>query len=142
MSEFNGKGDPEDHCEKYELLMVGMGHNDIILCKMFKTYLKGSASMCYKSRKPRSIESYEQLKRKFLKYYSHLCRKAMDTEVLVHCRQRANEELGNYLARLKEEAGMVTNLDKIKAIGFLTAGLTPTKVKSFAHLFTIFPRNP
>ncbi|XP_074377426.1 uncharacterized protein LOC141718951 [Apium graveolens] len=123
ISEFNGKGDPEDHCEKYELLMVGMGHNDIMLCKMFKTYLKGSASMWYKSLKPRSIGSYEQLKRKFLKYYSHLCRKAKDTETLVHCRQRANEELGDYLARFKEEAGMVTNLDKIKAMGFLTVGL-------------------
>ncbi|KAL8093495.1 hypothetical protein AgCh_035391 [Apium graveolens] len=94
MSEFNGKGDPEDHCEKYELLMVGMGHNDIMLCKMFKTYLKGSASMWYKSLKPR---------------------------------QRANEELGDYLVRFKEEAGMVTNLDKIKAMGFLTAGLDPYK---------------
>ncbi|XP_074377371.1 uncharacterized protein LOC141718896 [Apium graveolens] len=127
MSEFNGKGDPDDHCEKYELLMVGMGHNDIMLCKMFKTYLKGSASMWYKSLKPRSIGSYEQLKRMFLKYYSHLCRKAKDTEALVHCRQRANEELGDYLARFKKEAGMVTNLDKIKAMGFLTAGLDPYK---------------
>ncbi|KAL8132996.1 hypothetical protein AgCh_008459 [Apium graveolens] len=83
MSEFSGKEDPEDHCEKYELVMVGMGHNDIMLCKMFKTYLKGSASMWYKSLKPRSIGSYEQLKMKFLKYYSHLCRKAKDTEALV-----------------------------------------------------------
>ncbi|XP_074352605.1 uncharacterized protein LOC141691747 [Apium graveolens] len=134
MSEFNGKGDPEDHCEKYELLMVGMGHNDIMLCKMFKTYLKGSASMWYRSLKPRSIGSYEQLKRKFLKYYSHLYRKAKDTEALVHCRQRANEELGDYLARFKEEAGMVTNLDKIKAMGFLTAGLDPYKeAKTFTE---------
>ncbi|XP_074353915.1 uncharacterized protein LOC141692837 [Apium graveolens] len=132
MSEFNGKGDPEDHCKKYELLMVGMGHNDIMLCKMFKTYLKGSASMWYKSLKPRSIGSYEQLKRKFLKYYSHLCRKAKDTEALVHCRQRANEELGDYLARFKEEAGMVTNLDKIKAMGFLTAGLDPYKRREYS----------
>ncbi|XP_074377253.1 uncharacterized protein LOC141718767 [Apium graveolens] len=130
MSEFNGKGDPEDHREKYELLIIGMGHNDIMLCKMFKTYLKGSTSIWYKSLKPRSIGSYEQLKRKFLKYYSHLCRKAKDTEALVHCRQRANEELGDYLARFKEEAGMVTNLDKVKAMGFLMAGLDPYKDRS------------
>ncbi|XP_074374051.1 uncharacterized protein LOC141714430 [Apium graveolens] len=135
MSEFNGKGDTEDHCEKYELLMVG----DIMLCKMFKTYLKGSASMWYKSLKPRSIGSYEQLKRKFLKYYSHLCRKAKDTEALVHCRQRANEELGDYLARFKEEAGMVTNLDKIKVMGFLTAGLDPYKGKKLRSSLYDFP---
>ncbi|XP_074336679.1 uncharacterized protein LOC141673850 [Apium graveolens] len=103
---------------------------------------KGSASMWYKSLKPRSIGSYEQLKRKFLKYYSHLCRKAKDTEALVHCRQRENEELGDYLARFKVEAGMVTNLDKVKAMGFLTVGLAPIKVKSFVHLFTIFPLDP
>ncbi|XP_074372136.1 uncharacterized protein LOC141712905 [Apium graveolens] len=129
MNEFNGKCDQEDHYEKYELLMIGMGQNDIMLCKMFKTYLKGSASMWYKSLQPRSVESYEQLKRKFLKYYSHLCRKAKDTEALVHCRQRASEELRDYLARFKEEAGMVMNLDKVKAMGFLTAGLDPYKVK-------------
>ncbi|XP_074360790.1 uncharacterized protein LOC141701043 [Apium graveolens] len=116
-----------------------MGHNDIMLCKMFKTYLKGSASMWYKSMKPRSIGSYEQLKRKFLKYYSHLCRKAKDTEALVHCRQRANEELGDYLARFKEEAGMVTNLDKIKAMGFLTAGLDPYKGKKLRSSLYGFP---
>ncbi|XP_074378249.1 uncharacterized protein LOC141719776 [Apium graveolens] len=139
MSEFNGKGDPEDHCEKYELLIVGMGHNDIMLYKMFKTYLKGSTSMWYKSLKPRSIGSYEQLKRKFLKYYSHLCRKAKDTEALVHCRQRANEELGDYLARFKEEAGMVTNLDKIKAMGFLMVGLDPYKDKKLRSSLYDFP---
>ncbi|XP_074373742.1 uncharacterized protein LOC141714100 [Apium graveolens] len=139
MSEFNGKGDPEDHCEKYELLMIVMGHNDIMLCKMFKTYLKGSASIRYKSLNPRSIGSYEQLKRKFIKYYSHLYRKAKDTEALVHCRQRANEELGDYLARFKEEAGMVTNLDKFKVIGFLTAGLDPYKGKKLRSSLYNFP---
>ncbi|XP_074377447.1 uncharacterized protein LOC141718966 [Apium graveolens] len=139
MSEFNGKGDPEDHCEKYELLMVGMGHNDIMLCKIFKTYLKGSASMWYKSLKPRSIGFYEQLKMKFLKYHSHLCRKAKDTEALVHYRQRGNEELGDYLTRFKEEAGMVTNLDKIKAMGFLTVGLDPYKGKKLRSSLYDFP---
>ncbi|XP_074350611.1 uncharacterized protein LOC141689957 [Apium graveolens] len=139
MSEFSGKGDPEDHCEKYELLMIGMGHNDIILCKMFKTYLKGSASMWYKSLKPRSIESYVQLKRKFLKYYSHLCRKAKDTEALVHYRQRENEELGDYLARFKEKAGMVTILTKVKAMGFLTVGLDPYKGKKLRSSLYNFP---
>ncbi|XP_074352827.1 uncharacterized protein LOC141691978 [Apium graveolens] len=139
MSEFSGKDDPEDHYEKYELLMIGMGHNDIMLCKMFKTYLKGSASMWYKSLKPRPIGSYEELKRKFLKYYSHLYRKAKDTEALVHCRKRANEELGDYLARFKEEAEMVTNLDKVKAMGFLTAGLDPYKGKKLRSSLYNFP---
>ncbi|XP_074377897.1 uncharacterized protein LOC141719418 [Apium graveolens] len=139
MSEFNEKGDPEDHYEKYELLMIRMGHNDIMLHKMFKTYLKGSASMWYKSLKPRSIGSYEQLKRKFMKYYSHLCRKTKDTEALVHCRQRANEELGDYLAQFKEEAGMVTNLDKVKVMGFLTAGREPYKGKTILSSLYDFP---
>ncbi|XP_074337219.1 uncharacterized protein LOC141674410 [Apium graveolens] len=142
MREFSGKGDPEDHCEKYELLMIGMGHNDIILCRMFKTYMKGSASMWYKSLKPRAIGSYEQLKRKFLKYYSHLCRKAKDTKALVHYIQRANEELWDYLARFKEEAGMVTNLDKVKAMGFLTPGLDPYKGKKLhSFLYDFRPRS-
>ncbi|XP_074356026.1 uncharacterized protein LOC141695698 [Apium graveolens] len=139
MSEFSRKGDPKDHCKKYELPMIGMGHNDIMLCKMFKTYLKGSASMWYKSLKPRSIGSYEQLKRKFLKYYSHLCRKAKYTESLVHCRQRANEELGDYLTRFKEEAEMVTNLDKVKEMGFLTTGLDPYKGKKLRSSLYDFP---
>ncbi|XP_074347121.1 uncharacterized protein LOC141685947 [Apium graveolens] len=139
MSEFSGKGDPEDHFEKYELLMIGMGHNDIMFYKMFKTYLKGSASMWYKSLKPRSIGSYEQLKRKFLKYYSYLCQKEKDTKALVHCRQRANEELGDYLTRFKEEAGMVTNLDKVKAMGFLTVGLDPYKSKKLRSSLYDFP---
>ncbi|XP_074351572.1 uncharacterized protein LOC141690696 [Apium graveolens] len=139
ISEFNVKGDPKDHCEKYELLMIGMGHNDIMLFKMFKTYLKSSASMWYKSLKPRSIGSYEQWKRKFLKYYSHLCRKAKDTEAMIHYRQRTNNELGDYLAWFKEEAGMVTNLDKVKAMGLFMAGLDPYKDKNLRSSLYDFP---
>lgn len=48
MMEFKGKDDPEDHCDKYELYTVSMGYNNIMLCKMFKTYLKGLVSMRYK----------------------------------------------------------------------------------------------
>lgn len=111
MTEFNVRGDPEDHCEKYELLMVDMGRSDIMLYKMFKTYLKGLASMWYKSLRPRSINSYEQLKRKFLRYYSHLCRREKYIETLIPCRKTPNEDLRDYLACLKEEAKMITNLD-------------------------------
>ncbi|KAK1364286.1 hypothetical protein POM88_039847 [Heracleum sosnowskyi] len=142
MNEFNGRGDPEDHCEKYESLMTGMGHCDIMLCRMFKTYLKGPATMWYRSQKPRSIHSYDQLKRRFLRHYSHLCRREKDTEALIHCRQRPNEELGDYLARFKEEAGMVTNLDKVKAAGFLAAGLDPVKGKKLrSSLYDIPPKS-
>ncbi|KAK1392246.1 hypothetical protein POM88_011302 [Heracleum sosnowskyi] len=142
MSEFNAKGDPTDHCEKYEALMTGMGHCDVMLCKMFKTYLRGPASMWYRSLRPRSIGTYEQVKRKFLRHYSHLCRREKDTEALIHCRQRANEELGDYLVRFKEEAGMVTNLDKVKAAGFLAAGLDPIKGKKLrSSLYDIPPKS-
>lgn len=54
MNEFGEKGDPEDHCEKYESLMIGMGHCDIMFRKIFKTYLKDNAFMWYRSMKPRS----------------------------------------------------------------------------------------
>ncbi|XP_074351435.1 uncharacterized protein LOC141690543 [Apium graveolens] len=129
MTEFNGRGDPEDHCDKYELLMTNMGHSQTMLCKIFKTYLKGEASIWYKSLQPRSIHSYEQLKGKFIRHYSHLCRIEKDTETLIHCRQRENESLGDYLAKFKEEAGMMTNLNKNKAMGYLTTTLDPTKGK-------------
>ncbi|KAL8155442.1 hypothetical protein AgCh_000727 [Apium graveolens] len=95
--------------------------------------------MWYKFLKPRFIGSYEQLKRKFLKYYSHTCRKAKDTKAPVHCRQRANEELGDYLTRFKEEARMVTNLDKVKEMGFLTEGLDPYKGKTLRSSLYDFP---
>lgn len=129
MHEFNDKGDTEDHCENYESMMTCMGHYDVMLCKMSKTYLKGLASMWYRSLRHRSISSYGQIKRKFPMHYSHLCRREKHTEALIHCRQRPNEELGNYLARFMEEAGMLTNLDKVKATGFLAVGLHPVKGK-------------
>lgn len=58
-----------------------------------------------------------------------MCRMEKDTETLIHCRQRPNEELGDYLSRFKEEAGMVRNMNKIKAMGILTTGLNPIKCK-------------
>lgn len=103
MIEFNGRGDPEDHCDQYELLMVGMDHSNIMLCKIFKTYLKGPASIWYNSLRPRSISYYEQLKRIFLRYYSHLFRREKDTETLINCRRKSIEDLGDYLARLRKK---------------------------------------
>lgn len=86
MTKFNGRVDLEDNCDKYELLIIGMGHNEIILCKMFKTYLNGPSLSWYKFPRLRSIGSYEQLKRNFLRYYSHLCQSEKDTETQNHCR--------------------------------------------------------
>lgn len=122
--------------------MTGMGHCDVMLCKMFKTYLKGNASMWYRSLRPRSIGSYEQIKRKLLRHYSHLCRREKDTEALIHCRQGPNEDLGDYLARFKEEAGMVTNLDKVKVAGFLATGLDHIKGKKLrSSLYDMPPKS-
>ena len=78
-----------------------------------------------------------------MRHYSHLCRRERDTEALIHYRQRPNEELGDYLARFKEEAGMVTNLDKVKAAGFLTAGLDPMEGKKLrSSLYDVPPNSP
>ncbi|KAK1351824.1 hypothetical protein POM88_053965 [Heracleum sosnowskyi] len=83
-----------------------------------------------------------RLKRKFSRHYSHLCRREKDTKALIHCRQRPDEELGDYLTRFKEEAGMVTNLDKVKAAGFLSAGLDPVKGKKLrSSLYDIPPKS-
>lgn len=38
MTKFNGKG-VEDHNDKYELLITGLKHCEIMLFKLFKTYL-------------------------------------------------------------------------------------------------------
>ena len=46
------------------------------------------------------------------------------------------------MARFKEEAGMVTNLDKVKAAGFLTTGLDPVKGKKLrSSLYDIPPKS-
>ena len=82
------------------------------------------------------------MKKKFLRHYSHLRRREKDAEALIHCRQRPNEELGDYLARFKEEAEMVTNLDKVKAAGFLTAGLDPVRGKKlWSSLYDLPPKS-
>lgn len=44
-------------------------------------------------------------------------------------RKRPNEDFGDYLAGFKEETRIVTNLEKMKAIGFLIAGLDAIKGK-------------
>lgn len=81
--------------------------------------------MWYKLLRPRSIGSYEQLKMKFLRYYSYQYREEKDTETLIHCEQRPNVELRAYLDRFKKEAGMVINLDK--SYGIRNSGAGPHK---------------
>lgn len=58
-----------------------------------------------------------------MRHYSLLCLREKDTEVLIHCKQRPDEDLGDFLVWFKEKARMVTSLDKVKVAGFLTAGL-------------------
>lgn len=70
-----------------------------------------------------------------------MCRKEKDTDTLIHCRQWTNEDLGDYLSRFKKEEGMVTNLEKIKVIGFWIAGLDPVKGKNLCSpLHDFLPR--
>lgn len=92
--------------------------------------------------KPRFIGSYDQLKGKFLRHYSHLCRREKNTEDLIHYRQRSDEELGDYMARLKEEVGMVTNSDKVKTAGFLSDGFGAIKGKKFISSLYEIPPSP
>lgn len=67
-----GKRRPRRSLWKIQVLDDRHEHCDIMLCKMFKTYLKGNASIWYRSMKPRSIGSYDQLKSKFLRHYCHI----------------------------------------------------------------------
>ncbi|KAL8116604.1 hypothetical protein AgCh_022950 [Apium graveolens] len=57
---------------------------------------------------PTFDQFYELLKGKFIRHYSHLCRREKDTEGLIHRRQRTSKSLGDYLDRLKKEVGVRT----------------------------------
>ena len=72
--QFDGKGNPRQHVAHFVETCNNAGTDGDLLVKQFVRSLKGNAFDWYTDMKPSSINSWEQLERKFLNRFYSTCR--------------------------------------------------------------------
>ena len=88
--QFDGKGNPKQHIAHFVETCENTGTQGSLLVKQFARSLKGNAFDWYTDLEPKSINSWEQLKREFLeRFYS--MRRMVSMMELTNTKQWENE---------------------------------------------------
>ncbi|XP_022149029.1 uncharacterized protein LOC111017548 [Momordica charantia] len=97
--------------------------SDAIKCRAFQIALEGSVRLWYQQLKPRSIDSYQQLRRLFINQFSARQLLKLPPSHLETVKQRDNESLTEYIARLMDEHVKVVSCTDDIAMMYFTTGL-------------------
>ena len=62
---YDGRGDPDNHLEMYTGHMLLHGYAEEIMCRAFRNHLTDSARRWFRTLKPNSISSWDELKEVF-----------------------------------------------------------------------------
>ncbi|EXB66604.1 hypothetical protein L484_024900 [Morus notabilis] len=62
---YDGRGDPDDHLEMYTGHMLLHGYTEEIMCRAFRNHLTDSTRRWFRTLRPNSISSWDELKEAF-----------------------------------------------------------------------------
>ena len=96
--QFDGKGNPKQHIAHFEETCENAGTQGSLLVMQFVRSLKGNAFDWYTDLEPESIDSWEQLERKFLDRFYSTCH-IVSMMGLTNTKQWGNEPIVDYINR-------------------------------------------
>ena len=88
------------------------GSNDEAAMKHLPLMLEGSARACLNQLAPRSIFSWEELARVFVRIFEGTCKRPAGLTELQHCVQKLNETLRDYIQRWTTHHHLVENVSE------------------------------
>lgn len=94
---------------------------------MFVGTLEGNAMNWYTNLPTGSIQSFKDLKERFLEAFSHLIKRRVNIGILLNIKQGPNESLRGYITRFNETLMRVARPSDGEAIMALCVGLRPTR---------------
>ncbi|MCQ7582429.1 retrotransposon gag domain-containing protein, partial [Salmonella enterica] len=113
---YNGKTDPDDHLERYVGHMVLHGYSQEIMCRAFRNHLEGNARRWFRSLKPGSVGSWEELKRAFSAQFIGVRQYIPPKQNLTMVYQGPAESLKDWLARFGQEVAGTENVTDAEAL--------------------------
>ncbi|KAI4980668.1 hypothetical protein ZWY2020_021153 [Hordeum vulgare] len=94
--------EPTSWIEGYEIAMDMLDVNEVVCARYFTMMLEGSARTWLKNLPPNSIQSWAELKERFIKNFRGTCKRPMTIVDLQHCVQRPDEWAHHWLRRVAE----------------------------------------
>ncbi|KAI5016253.1 hypothetical protein ZWY2020_006104 [Hordeum vulgare] len=88
--------------ESYELAMDMLDVNEAVCAKYFTMMLEGMGHTWLKNLPPNSINTWSELKERFIKNFRGTCKRPMTIVDLQHCIQRPDESAHHWTRRVAE----------------------------------------
>ena len=120
---YDGKTDPLDHIETYRTWMNVRRASASLKCQAFPLTLTGAARQWYRSLKPGTIGSFEQLKGEFLSRFIGSKTRKKDKTHLWSLKQGKDESLKKYIDRFSEGMNLIDEFTDSDVLSALREGL-------------------
>ncbi|XP_024023030.1 uncharacterized protein LOC112092074 [Morus notabilis] len=119
---YDGRSDPDDHLEVYTGHMVLHGYPEEVMCRAFRNHLSDSARRWFRSLKPNSVTSWDDLKNAFLTQFIGVKKYIPPKQNLSRVYQGPNESLKDWIARFGEQvAGTEGISDEVALMGAMSS---------------------
>lgn len=113
LESYDGVKDSLNHLEFFKTFMHLQGISNEIMCRAFPTILKGSMQVWFNKIKPNLISTFKEFSNSFVTHFIGGKRHKRLTHALLWIRQREDECLRSYVARLNKKAFLVDEADKM-----------------------------
>ena len=107
---------PEAWIESYELAMEMLDVSDAVCAKYFIMMLEGPARTWLKGLPPNSINTWAELKARFIKNFHGTCKQPMTIVDLDHCVQREDESAHHWVRRVSTIIHSSDNISAAQAV--------------------------
>ncbi|KAL0442030.1 UNVERIFIED_CONTAM: hypothetical protein Sradi_0141900 [Sesamum radiatum] len=129
LSEYDGKGDPQEHLDKFYAKIDWYDLSDAAYCKVFRTTLSKRALAWFNQLPAGTISNLEQLTQRFLHHFSMNKRVPKTAAFLFTIRQRENEPLRDYMQRFVEAVHEVPHVNHELLANIIQQNLLPERFK-------------
>ncbi|KAK9074310.1 hypothetical protein SSX86_006908 [Deinandra increscens subsp. villosa] len=120
VSAYDGTQDPEDHLHAIKAAGTAGAWSIPTWCHMFVSTLAGNARLWFDTLPPKSIDSYEELRGKFLRYFSQQKKTTRNPNEILHIRRKDDETLEGFMNRYIEESMYIRDVPEVMKIsGFI-----------------------
>ncbi|GKD93262.1 reverse transcriptase domain-containing protein [Tanacetum coccineum] len=130
---YNGSEDPEDHLKIFQADAKMERWAMPTWCHMFNSTLTGNARVWFDDLPPESIDSYNDLRKAFLKNYLQQKKCIRDPIMLHNIKQRDGESTDDFIKRYKSESGNVKGVPECMRISGFVHGITNPELIKRVH---------
>ncbi|KAK9049882.1 hypothetical protein SSX86_031149 [Deinandra increscens subsp. villosa] len=119
VSKYGGLADPEDHVFEFYTAARLEGWAEETWCHMFVQTFTGLARVWFDALPSGGIESFEDLRIKFLRQFSQQKRCVKDTTEVHNIRRKDNENIEDFVSRFNKESMRIVGAgDQLRISGF------------------------